>query len=238
MIPERIVREAERKGLDVIAITDHNTVENAGSVIEAAQGSAVKVLPGIECWSREDIHVLSIFDDLDDALSLQEMIYARLPQTEADVTFSQQLKVSAQGDFRGFNEHLCSMPADISLNDLIAATHELRGAAILAHVDRPRTSVISSFGFVPENVAADGLEVSKSTTVRDALERFPSLRGWPIVTSSDAHTLADIGTARTVFYLEECTAADLKLALAEVGGRRSELPACERERPQVDGVRS
>src|ERR1017187_7839374 len=79
MIPSLIVAAAEQAGLDMIGIADHNSCENAAAVVEASRGSGVKVLPGMEAQSVEGVHLLCLFDRVDDALAWQEIIYAELP---------------------------------------------------------------------------------------------------------------------------------------------------------------
>jgi len=54
----------------------------------------------------------------------------------------------------------------------------------------------------------------------EARERFPEIRGWPLLRASDAHQPEDIGRAWTWLTLEEATFQELRLALAGEGGRR------------------
>jgi PHP family Zn ribbon phosphoesterase len=79
MIPSLIIEAAVRAGLDIIGITDHNSCENAGAVVEASIGSGVKVLPGLEVQSLEGVHLLCLFDSVEQATALQEAVYASLP---------------------------------------------------------------------------------------------------------------------------------------------------------------
>ncbi|HZW04812.1 MAG TPA: PHP domain-containing protein, partial [Anaerolineaceae bacterium] len=67
MLPPLIVEEALAKGIDVIAITDHNTTGNVAAVQRAALGINLTVLPGMELQTREEVHVLCLFDTLDQA---------------------------------------------------------------------------------------------------------------------------------------------------------------------------
>ncbi len=63
--PEDIISEAKRKGLDGIAITDHNTAEWVDKVKEAAKNTGITVFPGVEisCVGGESgIHVVALFD--------------------------------------------------------------------------------------------------------------------------------------------------------------------------------
>ncbi|MBN1934335.1 MAG: PHP domain-containing protein, partial [Anaerolineae bacterium] len=64
MIPPLIVQQALEMGLDAIAITDHNCAANVSAVIEAARDSGLIVLPGMEVQSREEVHLLCLFDAL------------------------------------------------------------------------------------------------------------------------------------------------------------------------------
>ncbi len=220
MIPDLIIGEAERKGLDVIAITDHNTADNVWAVLEASRGSSVKVLPGMECETQEGIHVVCIFDNLDTVLALQEEVYAALPETpHGHESFEEQMKVDALGEFLGFNEHLCSAPTDIRLEELIERVQSMDGLAIPAHVDRPSMSLIAVLGFMPPDLTVPAVEISKNTTAEQAVAKFPSLRGRPIVTSSDAHCLDDLGAGRTILHVESRSAAEIRLACEGSGGR-------------------
>jgi len=58
MIPPLIVKQAKRLGLSLIAITDHNACDNVEVMIQAAQGTGIHVLPGMEVQSKEEVHLL------------------------------------------------------------------------------------------------------------------------------------------------------------------------------------
>ncbi len=63
--PQDIVNKAIEKGLDAIAVTDHNTVGWVDEVKKAAEGTVLTVFPGIEisCVGGErGIHIIAIFD--------------------------------------------------------------------------------------------------------------------------------------------------------------------------------
>ena len=76
MIPPLIIQEALEKGINILAITDHNATANIGAVIKAAEGSGITVLSGMELQTREEVHVLCLFDTLEQALSLQSIVDA------------------------------------------------------------------------------------------------------------------------------------------------------------------
>ncbi len=79
MSPSAVVERAIEKELDIIAVCDHNSSENAVYVIKAAEGTALTVLPGMEVTSREEAHLLAIFDGVDELYALQRIVYDKLP---------------------------------------------------------------------------------------------------------------------------------------------------------------
>ena len=75
MSPRNIVKTSLEKGLDMIAVTDHNASENIAAVMEAALGSELKVLAGMEVTSEEEAHLLVLFDDMKSMGKFQKVIY-------------------------------------------------------------------------------------------------------------------------------------------------------------------
>jgi len=64
--PAEIVRQAIDLGLRAIAITDHDTTDGVQEALNAAEGSQLLVIPGVEISSDargEEIHVLGYFID-------------------------------------------------------------------------------------------------------------------------------------------------------------------------------
>jgi predicted metal-dependent phosphoesterase TrpH len=64
--PAEIVAMAERLGVDVIALTDHDTVAGIPEAVRAATKCAVRVIPGVEISTDSDgvqAHILGYFVD-------------------------------------------------------------------------------------------------------------------------------------------------------------------------------
>ena len=61
MTPQNIVAHAVEKGLDIIAITDHNACDNVSAALVAAQGTDLVVLPGMEVETQEEAHFVVLF---------------------------------------------------------------------------------------------------------------------------------------------------------------------------------
>jgi len=79
MYPRALIDKCISEKLDMIAICDHNASENVKYVLQVAEGKPLTVLPGMEVTSREEVHLLALFDRLDLLLQLQTVVYHHLP---------------------------------------------------------------------------------------------------------------------------------------------------------------
>lgn len=208
-----VTRQARERGLDLIAICDHNSSENVRAVVRAAEKVGLAVIGGMEITSREEVHVLGLFQEDRLLSAVQEVIYDNLPGENDPGIFGEQLVMDGQDRVIRRNRRLLIGATDLSLDEVVRIIHEFSGLAIASHVDRPSFSVLSQLGFIPEDLKLDGVEVCS--------ERVPALPGnMPVVRSSDAHRPGEIGTRQTCFLVEKGTAAEIGMALKRTGGRR------------------
>ncbi len=220
MHPKALVERAIAAGVDILAICDHNSSENVPYVINAARGKNLKIFPGMEITTSEEVHFIALFDSLPDLARLQDIIYLHLEGKNDEDLFGVQAIVNEKGEVEGLNDKLLIGATDIPLNDLINHVHEQNGLAIASHIDRESFSVLSQLGFIDKSIHFDALEISSLTGLQQARIKYPELSNFSFITSSDAHFLKDIGTALTKIILEEPTLNELKMAFAVQNGRR------------------
>ncbi len=220
MIPPLIIGQALRLGLGLLAVTDHNSCENAAALMEAGRRAGIVVLPGMELQTREEVHLICLFDGIEQALTWQASVYARLPKLKnREEVFGSQLIVDADGEFVAFQERLLLTSTTFSVEEAMAEVSRLGGLAMPAHVDRPAYSLLSNLGFIPPALAAPALELSSRLSPAEARTRFPPLRDWPLICAGDAHRLSEMQN-RTLFKIAEPTIAELRLAFAGQQGRK------------------
>ncbi|HIP96862.1 MAG TPA: PHP domain-containing protein [Anaerolineae bacterium] len=223
MIPPLIIRRARELGLGLIAITDHNSAENVAAMVEAAEGSGVVVLPGMEVQTREEVHLLALFDTVEQALAWQAEVYAHLPDLENDENhLGAQFVVDATGEYVRTNERLLSISADLSLEAVVRGVRTLGGLVIPAHVNRLAFGLIANLGFIPPDLDLPAVEIFRSSPEAEVRQRFPQLRGYAFIRDGDAHRLSEM-VARTMFKVAAPTVAELTLALRGEKGRRVEI---------------
>lgn len=231
MIPPLVVRRALALGLEVIAITDHNAAENCAAVRQAAQGTELTILPGMEVQTSEEVHVLCLFDTVEQALTWQGIVFDHLPdQPNPEAVFGAQFVVDDTGDHVRTESRLLLASTDLALSEVVRRVKALGGVAIPAHVDRPSFSLLANLGFVPPDLDVPALELSRLADPVDVIARWPELAGWPLIRGSDAHRLSELSPTLRL-NLDKVTVTELTLALTCQGGRHFSL-ACEAKESQ------
>jgi PHP family Zn ribbon phosphoesterase len=219
MHPMALVQRAIEANLDMIAICDHNSSANVPYVIKAAQTCNLKVLPGMEITTSEEVHLLAIFDSLSNLILLQNVIDQHLIGINDENLFGVQAIVNEIGEVEGIENKLLIGATDLSLDTLIGYIHQFDGLAIAAHIDRESFSVLSQLGFINDNDDFDALEITHRTGFHQARIKYSELCKFSFIVSSDSHYIKDIGQAFTQIMLQEPTFSELKMALKKQNGR-------------------
>jgi hypothetical protein len=219
MIPGWIVRAAVEKGINLLAITDHNASANVAAVAGAARGTELSVLPGMEVQTREEVHMLCLFDTLEQLQAWQTQVDQHLPALENNIgLFGEQFVVDEAGEFIRRETQLLLTSANLSLKQAVEGVVALGGIAIPAHVDRKAFSLIANLGFVPPDVPVAALEITRHLTPALARQRFPQIDPYPLVQNGDAHRLEELLGANR-FMLAAATVSELRLAVLNQEGR-------------------
>ncbi len=227
MIPPLIVEEALSRGLDIIAITDHNTTGNARAVWEVASATDLTVLMGMELQTREEVDLLCIFDSQAALEIWQRTVDAAIPPLLNDVDrFGPQFVVDQEGNFVAEEPRLLQGPTTMGLEDAARQVHALGGLVVPAHIDREHNGLMRVLGIWPPDLEADAAEVSPNMRPSRARQQFLSLPPeLSLISSSDAHWLEWMGTTMTIFQLDDRPSiVALQQALRGANGLRAYVP--------------
>jgi len=223
MIPPLIVRRALALGLNLIAVTDHNSAANCAAMMQAAQDTGLTVLPGMEVQTAEEVHVICLFDTVEQALTWQGIVFDHLPdQANPEAVLGAQYVVDAEGEYIRTEARLLLTSTDLPIEEVLRRVKALGGLPIPAHVDRPSFSLLANLGFVPAGLDAPALEIFRLTDPAAARARWPDLAPYPLIRSGDAHRLNEI-TPALKLAIAAPTTAELALALAGSNGRSFSL---------------
>lgn len=220
MRPRAVVKQALAMGLGMIAVCDHNSAENIASFMGVGSEGGLTVLPGMEVTSKEEIHLLALFNRQEDCMALQDLIYQNLPGENVEEVFGRQTVVDEKDEMIGANRKMLIGATLLPIEQIVSTVVSFGGVTIASHIDRQAFSLLGQLGFIPEGMALDGLEISPRTSQEEARRRFHSYRRFSFVRFSDAHYLEDIGKSFTHFLLEKATSDEVKMALHHQEGRR------------------
>ena len=188
MTPWNMVGMAKIKGLDVIAITDHNAVLNAEDAMAAGAEYGVAVIPGMEITSREEVHMLAYFYTLEDALRAGEEVYAHLPDIRNEpMLFGNQIIMRDGDNPSGSLDKLLINATDLSVDEVCALVRKHGGLALPAHINRGSNGMSGALGLMPFLPEYPVVEVYKSIPCPAY-----ATKGRFLLHSSDAHHLEDI----------------------------------------------
>ena len=196
MSPRAVVARARALGVDMIAVTDHNSMANVAAAVEAGGREGVVVIPGMEAQTAEGVHVLCYFPDCDIAQACYREIYPHLPDIANNTDyFGDQVIVDISDNVTGFEPRVLLNSLTLSIDELVTRVRRFGGEVIPAHVESSGFGLLPHLGMVPPHLDLSVLEIAWPHTREDVLREHPDLASFSLVSHSDAHYLRDIGRA-------------------------------------------
>lgn len=220
MSPDRIIGLALERGIDILAVTDHNSTAQCAIVRKQAEGTGLLVVNGCEVNSREEIHAICLFEDDYTSCKFQQFLDHYLPEIPNRPEYhGHQVLVNNKNQITRHLPNYLGSPLRIDIEMIEQYTHQLNGLFIPAHIDRPINSLYSQLGYLPTNLRVDGMQLSKFANEQEIRSRYDIHADVSLITASDAHYVEDIGSAATSFYLYEPTFQEIRWALNQKNGR-------------------
>ncbi len=214
MSPSAIVTRALARGLDMIAITDHNTTRQVKVTQKIGREKGLFVLGGVEVTSQEETHCLCYFADDTQLDAFQTFLDAHLPPIPNDEDrFGYQLIVDEDDEIVGEAQYHLLNAIDVDIDGIYDEVHRIGGLFVPAHINKGTTSLMSQLGFVPPDLRADGLEINFRTTKEEILKKFAYLKRFNFITDSDAHFIDNVGDVYNVIHMEHRTFDEFAKAL-------------------------
>lgn len=193
MTPGNIAGVAKLNGLDIAALTDHNTCGNCKPFFAACETYGVVPVAGMELTTSEDVHLLCLFRTLSDATAFSAAVdHRRIKIKNRPEIFGRQLLINLDDEPCGEEEYLLVNATTLSLEEAASLCASHRGAYIPAHVDRESNGMLSVLGGVPETPELPAIEVRKPVFLPELEREHPLLLKKSVIVSSDAHRLWEI----------------------------------------------
>lgn len=204
MTPANIAGAATLAGLNIVALTDHNTAKNCPAFLKAAKSYGLIGVAGMELTTAEDIHVVCLFEKLEQAMAFSEEIENRLIKIKNRVEiFGRQQIMDEEDNILGEEEFLLSNATDISVEEVPELVSRFDGVCWPAHIDRTANGIVSILGVFPEDAKFSCFELHSEEKRDEYEERFAFLKEKTCLIGSDAHYLWDIRDAKAYIELDD-----------------------------------
>lgn len=211
MTPANLCGMAAIKGLQMIALTDHNTARNLPAAQKCCDAYGLLLIPGMEITTREEVHLLSYLPDVGTALEFGELIKTHLPKKKNKPSlFGNQLVMNDDDEVTDEEDALLIGATDLSLNELVGMIRERGGVPVPAHINRGSNGLLVNLGFVPPELHFMAVEVWRALPCAHTPQQ-----GRLVLHSSDAHYLGDILEAEESLELPERSVAGFLNVLRE-----------------------
>lgn len=204
MTPNNIAGVCALAGLQIAALTDHNSVKNCPAFYKAAKKQGIIPVAGMELTTAEEIHAVCLFERLEDAMAFGEEVElhrVRIPN-RVDI-FGDQLILDEEDAPVGIEHDLLTNATELSLEEVFPLVGRYNGLCYPAHIDREANGILSILGTMPESPPFRCVEL-RDMENREGLQALhPALKDKLFVCGSDAHYLWDIRDAEAYFDLED-----------------------------------
>lgn len=215
--PANIAMLAKMLGLDVAALTDHNSCKNCPAFFEAAKAAELLPIAGMELTTAEEIHVLCLFPELDNAMEFDKYVHERImPIKNKPEVYGNQLVKNSEDETVGIEEICLINATDIDFYSVKPLVKSYGGIMIPAHIDRKSFSLINSLGSVPPDAGFDCVEMKYPEAMENLTAKHPYIGECQVIFDSDAHYLENISMPNNKLSVDGMTA---KAVLQAVSGQ-------------------
>ncbi len=202
--PNSVAGMCAVNGIQIAALTDHNTSRNCPAFYRAAKRYGVIPIAGMELTTAEDIHVVCLFESLDEALAFNDEVDSRRMRIEnRPDLFGNQHICDDEDNIIGIEKDLLINATDISIDEVPDVVGKYNGICYPAHIDRTSNGIVATLGVFPETPVFPCFELHDGAKYEEYVERFPMLRGMKMLVGSDAHNILDIRDAEAFLDIED-----------------------------------
>jgi PHP family Zn ribbon phosphoesterase len=220
MSPHAVIDRAIQLGLDIIAITDHNSCKNCEAYYQVGKEKGITVVCGCEVQTMEEIHVIALFKDVADAMKFDEELSANLMPIENNPDFfGDQVIVDKDENIVDIENTALINSVMWDYDTTIQKIKEFNSICFPAHIDAHTYSVISQLGFLPDNDLIDGYGITAGCNIKEFMSTLPTIQDKTIIRNSDAHYLNNMGSGSCFARIESPSFDELKKAFAKEEGR-------------------
>jgi len=204
MTPNNICGMGSLNGLNIMALTDHNSSKNCPAFFKAAAKFGIIPIAGMELTTNEDIHIICLFEELDEAMAFDKFVEEKriLIPNRVDI-FGNQLILDENDVQIGIEENLLPNATSLSIDEAVKAVEKFKGVCWPAHIDRQSNGIIATLGVFPDEPFFRFAEFNDKENQKEYFEKYPNLKDKTVLVASDAHYLWHIKDKDAYLMLED-----------------------------------
>jgi len=202
--PNNIAGMATLCGLNIVALTDHNSAKNCPAFFTACKRYGLIPIAGMELTTSEDIHIICLFEDINNALEFDKWLDDyRIPIKNRVEVYGQQMVLDGEDNLLEVVDNLLSNATTISVDEVPGAVSKFGGICYPAHIDRQANGIIATLGILPDiKGMAPCVEFHSNEKITDYKQKY-ELDGKNIIVSSDTHYLTDMRDENSYFLIDD-----------------------------------
>lgn len=204
MTPNNIANMGALLGLNIMALTDHNSCKNLPPFFNACKRNGIIPIGGMEISTAEDIHLICLFQTLKDAENFGEEVGKNLlPIKNKPEIFGNQLILGNEDEVLGTEENLLISATTLTVENAVKLVSEYNGTAYPAHIDRESNGIIAILGDIPPEPNFTCCEFNDRNNIEEYRKKYASISPLTVLSCSDAHHLWDINEAENYFIIND-----------------------------------
>ena len=204
MTPNNIAGMSTLNGLQIVALTDHNSCANCPAFLDACRRQGIVGIPGMELTTAEDIHLVCLFAELSDAMAFSDEVYGHiLPIDNRPDIFGNQIITDSSDEPIGEVKKLLISATDLWISDAIALVKKFNGHVRPAHIDRESNGIVAILGDVPVEYGFNYVEFNDRSNIDAYYAKYETIASTKTLVSSDAHHLWDVSEAGNTIELTD-----------------------------------
>lgn len=204
MTPNNIAGMATIKGLNVLALTDHNSAKNCPAFFEACRRQGIIPIAGMELSTEEDIHLVCLFERLEDAMRFDKVVSEHvLPIVNRPEIFGEQLVLDGDDEIIDNEELLLISPTDLPIDEAIKLARAYGAHVHPAHIDRDSNGIIAVLGSIPDEYNFKIFELREKENLERISQIVSTLSEKNVLVCSDAHSLWNISEAENFLLIDD-----------------------------------
>lgn len=186
MTPNNILNMASLKNIDILAVTDHNSLKQLPILDEISASYNILLVYGAEVELHDGSHILCYFKSLQDAMQFDALLESHMSVSSEISNVERQVLTDLYDEPQELIHYRLGGPTTLTMDDLLEILENFDHLRVFAHLDRSKNSGIRYLG----SVKMDGAELTKYA--KEELQGRLNAIGLRILHNSDAHQIVDI----------------------------------------------